>query len=68
MAPRTTNRYLLSVPEAAQLLGLKPKGLWAMIGRRDIETVKVGRLRKVPFSAIEAYIAQRTIPARPQAA
>jgi hypothetical protein len=55
---------LLSVPEAAVMLGLTPKGLWTMIGRRDIETVKVGGLRKVPLCAIESYIAMHTIPAR----
>lgn len=62
------NRLLFSVPEAAEMLGLTPKGLWTMIGRRDIETVKVGRLRRVPLSAIEAYIAEHTIPTRPQVA
>jgi excisionase family DNA binding protein len=55
---------LLSVPDAAEMLGLTPKGLWTMIGRRDIDTVKVGRLRRVPLSAIETYIAEHTIPAR----
>lgn len=57
-------RLLLSVPEAAEMLGLTPKGMWTMVGRRDIDTVKVGRLRKIPLSAVEAYIAERTIPAR----
>ena len=56
----------LRVPEAAEILDLTPKGLWAMVGRRDIETVKVGRLRKIPVAAIEEYIAQSTIPARRQ--
>lgn len=60
-----TKRFL-SVPEAAEMLGLTPKGLWAMVGRRDIETVKVGRLRKISVAAIEEYIAQRTVPARRQ--
>jgi excisionase family DNA binding protein len=60
-------RLLLSVPEAAEMLGLTPKGLWTMIGRRDIDTVKVGRLRKVPLTVIEAYIAEHTIPARQRA-
>ena len=59
-------RRLLSIPEAAEVLDLTPKGLWAMVGRRDIETVKVGRLRKIPVAAIEEYIAQRTVPARRQ--
>lgn len=58
------SRLLLSVPEAAEMLGLTPKGLWTMVGRRDIETVKVGRLRKIPLSAIEAYIAEHTTPVR----
>lgn len=60
------NRLLVSVPEAAEMLSLTPKGLWTMVGRRDIETVKVGRLRKVPLSAIEAYIAEHTTPVRPK--
>jgi excisionase family DNA binding protein len=59
-------RRLLSVPEAAEMLDLTPKGLWAMVGRRDIETVKVGRLRKIPVTAIEEYIAHHTTPARQQ--
>jgi hypothetical protein len=37
-----------------------------MVGRRDIETVKVGRLRKIPMVAIEKYIEERTTPARRQ--
>lgn len=60
-------KRLLSVPEAAEILDLTPKGLWAMVGRRDIESVKVGRLRKIPVTAIEEYIAQRTTPARQDA-
>jgi excisionase family DNA binding protein len=55
---------LLSVPEAAEMLGLKPKGMWGLIGRREIESCKIGRLRKISIAAIEAYIAERTIPAR----
>jgi excisionase family DNA binding protein len=58
---------MVSVPEAAEMLDLTPKGLWSMVGRRDIESVKVGRLRKIPLAAIEQYIAQHTIPARREA-
>lgn len=60
-------RRMVSVPEAAEMLDLTPKGLWSMVGRRDIESVKVGRLRKIPLAAIEQYIAQHTIPARREA-
>jgi excisionase family DNA binding protein len=58
-------RLLLSVPEAAEMLGLTPKGLWGMLYRRDIESTKVGRLRKISLDAIERYIASNTTPARP---
>ena len=34
------SKRLLSVPEAAEILDLTQRGLWAMVGRRDIETVK----------------------------
>lgn len=57
-------KRLLSVPKAAELLDLTPKGLWGMIGRGSIESVKVGRLRKVSVRAIEDYITARTVPAR----
>ena len=60
-------KRMLSVPEAAEILDLTPKGLWGMVARRDIESVKVGRLRKIPVAAIEEYIAARTTPARQQA-
>jgi excisionase family DNA binding protein len=56
-------KRLLSIPEAAQELDIKEKSLRNMLARRDIESVLVGRLRKVPASALEAYIAARTIPA-----
>ena len=60
------SKRFLSIPEAAEMLGLTAKGLWAMVGRRDLESVKVGRLRKISLTAIEEYIAQRTTPARRQ--
>lgn len=61
----TSNRsiQLLSVEDAAALLDLTPKGLRAMLSRRAIASTKVGRLRKVPLSAIEAYIQHNTVAA-----
>jgi len=58
------NQKLLSIPEAAEVLGMKPKGLWTMVGRRDIESIKVGRLRKISSDAIERFITRNTTPAR----
>jgi excisionase family DNA binding protein len=54
---------LFSIPESAQMLGVTPKGLWAMVHRRDIESVKVGRLRRISRAAIERFIERNTTPA-----
>ena len=59
---RKTSR-LLSIPESAPRLGLTEKGLWAFVARRNIESVKVGRLRKIPEHAIDEFIAKNTVPA-----
>jgi excisionase family DNA binding protein len=53
----------LSIPEAAALFGLKTKSLYMLIYRHEIESVKIGRLRKISMEAIEQYVEQRTTPA-----
>ena len=54
---------LLNIVDAAAMLDITPKGLRALLSRREIASTKVGRLRKVPVSAIEAYIQRNTITA-----
>ena len=54
---------LHSVPEAAPLMGMTPKGLWGMVARREIETVKVGRLRRISERAIQEFLERNTVPA-----
>ena len=41
---------LLRVTEVVELLNLSPKTVWAMIYRRDLEVVRIGRsgLRRAP--------------------
>jgi excisionase family DNA binding protein len=57
---------LLRVPEAAELLNLSPKTIWAKISRRDIEVVRIGRLVRIPQSAIDRVIERGTVPATRQ--
>lgn len=54
---------LLSVPDLAARLGMKPKGAWGIVDRREIESVKVGRLRRVSEKALRDYLARNTTPA-----
>ncbi len=55
---------LVRVPEAAELLSISPKTLWAMVGARRVDTVRIGRSVRIPVSAIERLIEQGMTPAR----
>lgn len=58
---------LLSVPEAAAILGVKPHTLnvWACHRTRGPAFVKVGRRRMYTRAALEAYLAERTVAVGP---
>jgi excisionase family DNA binding protein len=56
---------LLTVPETAALLRLKPSTIRAWINqRKKIAFVRVGRLVRIRRSDVEAYIASQVVPAR----
>jgi excisionase family DNA binding protein len=48
-------RVLLSAEQAAKILGIGRTNMFALIKRGEIDSVKVGRLRRVPEDAIDAY-------------
>lgn len=54
---------LLTVPEAAALLRLKPSTIRAWTSQRRIPFVKVGRLVRIRRSDAEAYITSRIVEA-----
>jgi excisionase family DNA binding protein len=49
---------LLNVPEAAELLGIRPWTLRQWLSQRRIAYVKVGRLTRLRLEDIEAFIEQ----------
>lgn len=51
-------KLLLTIPEAAQAMGVSEVYMWRMIsGRRKlIPSVKVGRARRIKTSDLEAYV------------
>jgi excisionase family DNA binding protein len=65
MSSQTANLdQLHSVPDTAPRLAVSVKGLWGLVARGEIETVKVGRLRRISERAIRDFIERNTCPAR----
>jgi excisionase family DNA binding protein len=54
----TPARELLRVEEAAARLAIGRTSMFALLRDRTVESVKVGRLRRVPADALTAYIAR----------
>jgi excisionase family DNA binding protein len=50
-----TPRQMLTVEQAAAALGIGRTTMFALIKAREIETVRIGRLRRVPADAIDTY-------------
>jgi excisionase family DNA binding protein len=57
--PDNDDRLLYSVTEAARLLGVGRTYMFRLIAAGEIESIKVGKLRKVPCDALGRYIDQR---------
>ena len=56
-----TDEDLLTPQEAAKLLGLKPDTLKKMAQRREIPSVKYGKLRRFERSVVRAHIAKHRV-------
>lgn len=63
----TSEQLLYSPDEAAPLLGVGRSQMFELIARGEIESFKIGRLRKIPREALTAYIerlrAEQSVPA-----
>jgi excisionase family DNA binding protein len=51
-----SNKLLLTVPEAARSLGLCRSFVYELVRAGELTSVKIGRARRVPFAALEAFI------------
>ncbi|MEV6241021.1 helix-turn-helix domain-containing protein [Lentzea sp. NPDC051838] len=52
----TLSPALLTVLEACQVLRISRWTLYGLIRSRELETIKIGRSRRIPTSSITAYI------------
>ena len=55
-APTRPPVLLLSIAEAARALRLGRSKFYELIAAGEIETVHIGRARRVPVAAVEAYV------------
>jgi excisionase family DNA binding protein len=53
-----TERLLLTVPEACARAGIPRSRLYLEIAAGHIRSVKIGRLRRIPASALEEWVIQ----------
>lgn len=52
------NRLLISVEEAAQILGIGRTHAYALVKWKMIKSVKIGRTRRVVLSSLNEYVKQ----------
>ncbi|MCH8346694.1 MAG: helix-turn-helix domain-containing protein [Chloroflexi bacterium] len=56
MVTEQASPLLLTVPEAARRLSLARSTLYELVLTRQIESVKIGRSRRIPLDALVAYV------------
>jgi excisionase family DNA binding protein len=61
------DKLLHSPEESAALLGVGRSQMFELIARGEIESFKIGRLRKIPREAISDYIDRQRAAARQSA-
>jgi excisionase family DNA binding protein len=52
----TERKVLCSVPDLAAMLSIGRTAAWELVRSREIRSVKIGRTRRVPLSAIHEYL------------
>jgi len=50
------DRALLSIPEVGEALHLGETKVKELVARGDLVSVKIGKSRRIPVSAIQAYV------------
>lgn len=69
MTTQPIGTVLPTVEEAAERLRIGRTTMYALVSSGAVESVKVGRLRRVPAEAVDDYVAVlRTIPSQPTTA
>ena len=57
-----SDRLVVTVPEAARMLGISRAKLYPLISRGEIPSLKIGKCRRVPVREIESFIERQCEP------
>jgi len=57
-------KLALTPEEAAEALGISRSQMYLLIARDDVASITIGRLRRVPVTALQEFIARRLVEAR----
>ena len=57
---KTPRKLLVSVEEAAQMLSIGRSLVYKLVLSKQVQSVKIGRTRRIPVFALEAFIAQQS--------
>jgi excisionase family DNA binding protein len=57
-------RLVVTIPDAAEMLSLNPYTVWRMVYARRIESIKIGKSRRIRVEEINKLLDNGTIPAR----
>ena len=66
--PTATRVLLLTVEEAAQRLSIGRTTMYSLVSTGAIESVTIGRLRRVPSESIEKYVTSLRTHGQPKSA
>jgi excisionase family DNA binding protein len=50
-------RIVLTIEEAAECLGIGRTLMYSLVTAGEVESVRIGRLRRVPIDALDRYVA-----------
>jgi excisionase family DNA binding protein len=53
------NKKLLNVNEAAAALGLGRSLVYTLVASGELKSIKIGRARRIPLSALDEFITRR---------
>lgn len=49
-------KLLLTVAEAAEVIGIGVSKMYELVRRCEVESVRIGRCRRIPVEALGAYV------------
>ena len=61
--PHPDEKLLLTIPEVAYRLGLGRSFVYELVMKGEIKSVKIGRARRVPVSAVEEFVQAKVLQA-----